>query len=66
MGLIGYFVVFTSQPLNPKTESKSSKVSKDSDFYLVSNKNLSKILPSSGLGLGSDEVDQKGLKLLHL
>ena len=29
-------------------------------------KALSEILPSSGLGLGPDEVGQKGLKLLHL
>jgi len=27
---------------------------------------LSEILPPSGLGLGTDEVSQKGLKLLHL
>jgi len=26
---------------------------------------MSKIVPSSGLGLGPDEVGQKGLKLLH-
>jgi len=39
------------------------KISKDSDFSLVSNKNLNEILPSSGLGLGPDEV---GLKQLHL
>ena len=45
-----------------RNRSKSSKVSKDSD----SNKNLSEILPSSGLGLGPDEVGQKGLKRLHL
>jgi len=36
------------------------------DFGLVSNKNLSEILPSSGLSLGFNEVGQKGLKLLHL
>jgi len=46
--------------------SKSIKESKDPDFSLVSNKNLSEILPSGGLGLGPDEVDQKGLKQLHL
>jgi len=51
--------------LNPKP-SKLSKVSKDSDFSLVSNKNLSEILPSSGFSQGTDEVGQKGLKLLHL
>jgi len=43
----------------------SSKVSKDSDFNLVPNKNLSKIRPSCGLGPVPDEVGQKGLKLLH-
>jgi len=38
------------------------KVSKDSDFSLVSNKNFRELLPSSRLGLGPDEVGQKGLK----
>jgi len=36
------------------------------DFSLVSNKNLSEILPSSGLGLGPDKVGQKDLKQPHL
>jgi len=58
-------VVVRSLLLNPKP-SKSSKVSKDSDFDLFSNKNVNKILPSSSLGLGPDEVGQKGLKQLHL
>jgi len=51
--------------LNPKP-SKSSKVSKDLDFSLVCNKNLSEILPSSSLSPGPDEVSQKSLKLFHL
>ena len=42
------------------------QVSYDLDFTLVSNKNLSEILPSSGLGPGPDEVGEKHLKLLHL
>jgi len=42
------------------------KISKDADFSLISNKNLSKILPSNDSGLGPDEVGQKGLKQLHL
>ena len=46
--------------------SKSSIVSKESDFSLVSKKNLSEILPSSSLDLGPDEVGQKGLKQLNL
>jgi len=46
--------------------SKSPKVLKDLDFSLVSNKNFSEILPSSGLGSGPDEVGQSGLKLLPL
>jgi len=46
--------------------SKSSKVSEDLNFHLVSNKNLSEILPSSDLGPGPDEVDQSCLKVLHL
>ena len=33
-----------------------SQVSKDLDFTVVFNKNLSEILPSSGLGPGPDEV----------
>jgi len=41
-------------------------VSKDSDCSLVSNKNLSEILLSNGLGPGSGEVGQGGLKVLHL
>ena len=49
-----------------RNTSKSSKVSKDSEIGLVSNKNFRKILPSSSLSLGPDEVGQKGLKLLHL
>jgi len=44
--------------------NRSSKVSKDMDCSLVSNKNISEILPSNGLGLG--EVGQGGLKALHL
>jgi len=39
-----------------RNPSKSIKVSKDSDFCLVFNKNLSELLPSSNLGLGPDEV----------
>jgi len=42
------------------------KVLKDLDFIPDSNKNLSKILPSSGLSPGPDEVGQKGLKQLHI
>jgi len=49
-----------------RNPSKSIKVSKDSDFSLAFDKNLSEILPSSSLGLGPDEVGQKGLKQLHL
>jgi len=36
------------------------------DVNLVSNKNLIEKIPSSGLGLGPDEMGQKGLKQLHL
>ena len=43
--------------------SRSSKVSKDSDCGLVSNKNFSKILPSSGLGPGPGEVVQGALNV---
>jgi len=34
--------------------SKTSKVSKDSDFSLVSHKNFNEMLPCSGLGPGPD------------
>jgi len=53
--------IFSTQ--NP---SKSSKVSKDSDCGLVSNKNFSEIIPSSGLGAGPGEVGQGSPKALHL
>jgi len=49
-----------------RTHSKSSKVSKDSDCSLVSDKNFSEILPSKGLTTGPGEVGQGGPKLLHL
>jgi len=51
--------------LNPKLQQAIQSI-KRLDFSLVSNKNLSEILPSSGLGLGPDEVGQKGWKRLHL
>jgi len=35
------------------------------DSSLVANKNLSEMLPSSSLGVGPDEVGQKGVMLLH-
>jgi len=41
-----------------QNHSKSSKESIVSDFSLVSNKNLTKILPSSGLGLEPYKVGQ--------
>jgi len=44
----------------------SSKVSKALDFGLVSNKNFSEILPSSGLGSTPGEMGQNSLKVLHL
>jgi len=43
-----------------------SKVSKDSDCRLVSNKTFSQIVPSNSLGPGPGEVGQDGLKVLHL
>jgi len=42
------------------------KGSQDSDFSLVSNKNLNKIFPSSGLGSGPGSTSQKGVTLPHL
>ena len=41
--------------------SKLSKVSKDLDLSLLSNKSLSNIIPSSTLGPELDEVGQRGL-----
>jgi len=46
--------------------TKSSKISKDSDCSLVSNKNFSEILPSNGFRSGPGEVGQGGVKVLHL
>ena len=58
------FLAFLVQKLwNP---SRSSKVSKDSDCSLVSNKNFSEALPSNGLSPGPGEVGQGGLKVLYL
>jgi len=54
MGLLTLFIL--DHNIWTRNLSKSIKVSKDSDFSLISNKNLSKILPSSGWGLGADEV----------
>ena len=65
--LIIYFVCFRiDRKLWTWDPSKSPTVSKDSDFSLVSNKNISKILPSGGLGPGPGEVGQNSLKVLHL
>jgi len=46
--------------------SRSSKVSKDSDCSLVSNKSFSEILSSHGLSPGPGEVGQGALKVHHL
>jgi len=46
--------------------SRSSKVSKNSNCSLVSNKNVNEILPSNSLGPGPGEVGQCGLKVLYL
>jgi len=62
---IDLYVYFRSN-LRTRNPSKSIKLSKDLDFSLVSNKNLSEKLPSSSLGPGPDEVGQKDLKQLHL
>jgi len=64
---MGYIILlFLGHNFRTCNPSKSSKVSKCLDFSLVSKKNLSKILQSSGLGPVPDEVGQKDLKLLHL
>jgi len=49
-----------------RNPSRSSKVLKDSDCSLVSNKNFCEILPSNGLGSGPREVGQGGVKVLYL
>jgi len=48
-----------------RNHSGSSKVYKNSDFNLVSNKNFSEILSSTDLGPGSGEVGQGGQKVFH-
>ena len=63
-GLI-IILLFLGHHFRTRNPSKSSKVSKNSDYSLVSNKNLSKILSSSTLGQGPYEVGQKGLKILY-
>jgi len=49
-----------------KNPSKSSKVSKDLDCSLVSNKNFSEMLLSNGWRPGPGKVGQGGLKVLYL
>jgi len=46
-----------------RNPNRSSKVSKDSDCSLVSNKNFSEILPSNGWRQGTGEGGQK---IFHL
>jgi len=60
--------IFTTIDHNFCTQnpSRSSKVSKHLDCSLVSNKNFSEILPSSGLDPGPDEEGQGGLTVLYL
>ena len=62
MGLINYFVCITSQLLNPKPQQVIQSIKR---LSLVSNKNLSEILPSNDLGPWPGEVGQGGLKVLH-
>ena len=52
----------TFEPETPAGHPKYQKT----DCSLVSCKNFSKILPSNGLGPGTGEVGQGGLKFLHL
>ena len=56
---------FRSYLFNPKPQ-QVIQISKDSDCGLVSNKNFSEIVPSSGLGAGPGEVGQGSPKALHL
>jgi len=63
MGLIIFlFLIITFEPETLESHPKYQKT----DFSLVSNKSLSKILPSSSLGPGPDEVGKRGLKVFHL
>jgi len=59
--LINYFVVFRPKLLNLeplKVSQRHKRYNKDSS--LVSNKNLSEILPSSSLGPGPDQTRKRG------
>jgi len=60
--------MFTNLHHNFRTRnpSRSSKVSKDSDYSLVSNKNFSEILPPNGWRPGPGKVGQGHQKVLHL
>ena len=68
--LINYLIshVFTTFDHNfwTRNPSRSSKVSKESDCSLVSNKIFSEILPPNGWRPGPGKVGQGGLKVLYL
>jgi len=55
-GLINYLIFFIDHNFGTQNPSRSSKLSKGSDFSMVSKKNSSKILPSIGLVPGPDKV----------
>jgi len=56
-------LLFLSHDILTRNPRKSIKGSKDSDFSLVSNKNLLiEILPSGGLGPGPGNLSQNGQK----
>jgi len=57
MGLITLLI--SDHNFCTRNPSKLIKLSKDSGFSLVYNKNISEVLPSSGLCLGPDEVDKQ-------
>jgi len=61
-----FYCITLDHNFRTRNPSRSSKVSKNSDCSLVSNKNFSKLLPSSSFGPRPGEVGQGGLKVLHL
>ena len=54
--IMGLILLFLGHNFGTRNPSKLSKVSKHLDFSLVSNKHLSKILPSGGLDQGPKEL----------
>jgi len=58
--------LFSRHNFQTKNAGKPIKSSEDSDYSLVSNKNLSQKIISCGWGPGPDDLGQKCLNLPHI